>query len=234
MPDISQLEWIDGTVYNIKDASARNSITNLGNPIVNITRNNLTFTATRADGTTFTFTQKDDDTKYTAGTAIKINSNNVISGDYKGSNGVSVSGDTISGAYTGSNGVSVNGSTISGAYTGQDGIVISGSTIKGTTLKRIERSEDNIELSSWESKEITFTINPPTGYIYLAVAGIEIRNASSGGTHESNVSTGEFHTSGGLANFHVYLHNNSADYAKVLLKVQLIVVNTGSFESITS
>lgn len=217
MPNISQLEWIDGTVYNIKDASARNSITNLGNPIVNITRNNLTFTATRADGTTFTFTQKDDDTKYTAGTAIKINSNNVISGDYKGSNGVSVSGDTIS-----------------GAYTGQDGIVISGSTIKGTTLKRIERSEDNIELSSWESKEITFTINPPSGYVYLAVAGIEIRNASSGGTHESNVSTGEFHTSGGLANFHVYLHNNSADYAKVLLKVQLIVVNTGSFESITS
>lgn len=217
MPNISQLEWIDGAVYNIKDASARNSITNLGNPIVNITRNNLTFTATRADGTTFTFTQKDDDTKYTAGTAIKINSNNVISGDYKGSNGVSVSGDTIS-----------------GAYTGQDGIVISGSTIKGTTLKRIERSEDNIELSSWESKEINFTINPPTGYIYLAVAGIEIRNASSGGTHESNVSTGEFHTSGGLAYFHVYLHNNSADYAKVLLKVQLIVVNTGSFENITS
>lgn len=217
MPNISQLEWIDGAVYNIKDASARNSITNLGNPIVNITRNNLTFTATRADGTTFTFTQKDDDTKYTAGTAIKINSNNVISGDYKGSNGVSVSGDTIS-----------------GAYTGQDGIVISGSTIKGTTLKRIERSEDNIELSSWESKQIIFTINPPTGYIYLAVAGIEIRNASSGGTHESNVSTGEFHTSGGLANFHVYLHNNSADYAKVLLKVQLIVVNTGSFENITS
>lgn len=217
MPDISQLEWIDGTVYNIKDASARNSIANLGNPIVNITRNNLTFTATRADGTTFTFTQKDDDTKYTAGNAIKINSNNVISGDYKGSNGVSVNGDTIS-----------------GAYTGQDGIVISGSTIKGTTLKRIERSEDNIELSSWESKEITFTINPPSGYIYLAVAGLEIRNASSGGTHESNVSTGEFHTSGGLANFHVYLHNNSADYAKVLLKVQLIVVNTGSFESITS
>lgn len=217
MPDISQLEWIDGTVYNIKDTSARNSITNLGNPIVNITRNNLTFTATRADGTTFTFTQKDDDTKYTAGTGIKINSNNVISGDYKGSNGVSVSGDTIS-----------------GAYTGQDGIVISGSTIKGTTLKRIERTEDNIELSSWESKEITFTINPPSGYIYLAVAGLEIRNASSGGTHESNVSTGEFHTSGGLANFHVYLHNNSADYAKVLLKVQLIVVNTGSFESIIS
>lgn len=50
----------DGTVYHLlgTDRAATN-------PIVNITRNNLTFTATRLDGSTFTFTQQDSDTTYT-------------------------------------------------------------------------------------------------------------------------------------------------------------------------
>lgn len=40
--------------------------------IVNISRNGTTFTATKVDGTTMTFTQQDNNTTYSAGTGISL------------------------------------------------------------------------------------------------------------------------------------------------------------------
>ena len=77
MPDLSQIEWIDGTVYDIKDPVARQQSAGSGAAIVSITRSGTVFTATRADGTSFTFTQKDDDTTYAAGTGIGISGNTI-------------------------------------------------------------------------------------------------------------------------------------------------------------
>ena len=160
MADVSQLQGLDGTVYNIKDATARSQSAGSGNAVVNITRNGTTFTATRADGTTFTFTQQDNDTK--------------------------------------------------------------------TTLQRIERTSADVTISGNDSTDVVFSISPPTGYTYLAVAGIEIRNSTNGGQGESHVCTGEFHTSDGLSNFHVYLHNLASSQAKVYVVAQFVVVNDGS------
>lgn len=179
MPDLAQIEWIDGAVYDIVDPIARQQSAGAGNAIVNITRSGNTFTATRADGTTFTFTQKDDDTHYSAG-----------------------------------NGLALNGTTFSNAAI--------------TTLQRIERNSADVTLAGNSSTDVVFAINAPTGYTYLAVAGIEIRNALDGGQGESHVASGEFHTSDGLTNFHVYLHNTSSSQAKVYVVCQFVVVNNGS------
>ena len=50
----------DGTAYHLMGTDRAAT-----NPIVNITRSGTTFTATRLDGSTFTFTQQDSDTTYT-------------------------------------------------------------------------------------------------------------------------------------------------------------------------
>lgn len=50
----------DGTAYHLMGTDRA-----VTNPIVNITRSGTTFTATRLDGSTFTFTQQDSDTTYT-------------------------------------------------------------------------------------------------------------------------------------------------------------------------
>lgn len=55
MADISSLRLSDNQTYYFKDNSA----------IVSISRSGNTYTATRHDGTTFEFTQKDDNTTYT-------------------------------------------------------------------------------------------------------------------------------------------------------------------------
>mgnify|MGYP000434148558 FL=1 len=79
MADISSLKVPSGTTYALKDSTARNHISNKGNPhgvtksqvglgnvanydqskaIKYITSSGATFTATALDGTTFTFTQR--------------------------------------------------------------------------------------------------------------------------------------------------------------------------------
>ena len=50
----------DGTAYHLMGTDRAAT-----NPIVNITRSGTTFTATRLDGSTFTFTQQDNNTTYT-------------------------------------------------------------------------------------------------------------------------------------------------------------------------
>ena len=52
--------FYDGTAYHLIDTDRAAT-----NPIVNITRSGTTFTATRLDGSTFTFTQQDNNTTYT-------------------------------------------------------------------------------------------------------------------------------------------------------------------------
>ena len=116
--------------------------------------------------------------------------------------------------YSAGNGLSLNGTTFS-----NDAI---------TTLQRIERNSADVTLAGNSSQDVVFPINAPSGYTYLAVAGIEIRNALDGGTGESHVASGEFHTSDGLTNFHVYLHNTSSSQAKVYCVCQFVVVNNGS------
>lgn len=85
MADISSIKLPDGTAYTVKDSTARNHISNKSNPhgvtksqvglgsvanydqskaIKSITRSGKTFTATALDGTTFTFTQQDNNTTY--------------------------------------------------------------------------------------------------------------------------------------------------------------------------
>lgn len=61
--------WVGGG-----NADKLNWKVNLMNGISNITRSGTTFTATRLDGTTFTFTQQDNNTTYSAGTALSLSS----------------------------------------------------------------------------------------------------------------------------------------------------------------
>lgn len=85
MADVSSIKLPNGTTYTVKDSAARNHIGNKSNPhgvtksqvglgsvanydqskaIKSITRLGTTFTATALDGTTFTFTQQDNNTTY--------------------------------------------------------------------------------------------------------------------------------------------------------------------------
>nr|DAQ85189.1 MAG TPA: Minor structural protein [Caudoviricetes sp.] len=85
MADISSLKVPSGTTYTLKDSTARSHISNKRNPhgvtkeqvglgnvanydqskaIKSITRSGTTFTATALDGTTFEFTQQDNNTTY--------------------------------------------------------------------------------------------------------------------------------------------------------------------------
>lgn len=85
MADVSSIKLPSGTTYTVKDSTARTHISNKSNPhgvtksqvglgsvanydqskaIKSITRSGTTFTATALDGTTFTFTQQDDNTTY--------------------------------------------------------------------------------------------------------------------------------------------------------------------------
>jgi hypothetical protein len=48
-----------------------------GNAVVDITRNGTTFTMTKLDGTTDTFTQQDNNTTYSAGTGISISNTTI-------------------------------------------------------------------------------------------------------------------------------------------------------------
>ena len=89
MADISSIKLQSGTTYTVKDSTARNHIGNKSNPhgvtkaqvglgnvanynqskaIKSITRSGTTFTATALDGTTTTFTQQDNDTRYSIAT----------------------------------------------------------------------------------------------------------------------------------------------------------------------
>lgn len=73
-PSTNQLK-INGTAVltQHQDISGK---ANTSDAIKEITRNGTTFTATRADDTTFTFTQQDTNTTYSAGTGIEISGNN--------------------------------------------------------------------------------------------------------------------------------------------------------------
>lgn len=85
MDDISSIKLQSGTTYMVKDSTARNHIGNKSNPhgvtkaqvglgnvanydqskaIKSITRSGTKFTATALDGTTFEFTQQDNNTTY--------------------------------------------------------------------------------------------------------------------------------------------------------------------------
>lgn len=85
MADISSIKLPSGTTYTVKDSTARNHIGNKSNPhgvtkaqvglgnvanydqskaIKSITRSGTKFTATALDGTTFEFTQQDNNTTY--------------------------------------------------------------------------------------------------------------------------------------------------------------------------
>lgn len=85
MADISSIKLPSGTTYTVKDSTARTHIGSKSNPhgvnksqvglgnvanydqskaIKSITRLGTTFTATALDGTTFTFTQQDNNTTY--------------------------------------------------------------------------------------------------------------------------------------------------------------------------
>lgn len=95
MADVSSIKIPSGTTYTFKDSTARKHIENKNNPhgvtktqvglgnvanydqskaIKNITRSGTTFTATALDGTTFKFTQQDNNTTYSAITNAKIDS----------------------------------------------------------------------------------------------------------------------------------------------------------------
>ena len=72
MANISKVK-IDENIFDVKD----------NNAIENITRNGITFTATKRDGTTFTFNQQDNNTTYSAGTGTTITgANNAINVTY--------------------------------------------------------------------------------------------------------------------------------------------------------
>lgn len=81
MADISSIKTPNGVTYTLKDSTARTHISNKSNPhgvtksqiglgnvanldqskaINGIQRSGMTFTATRLDGTTFTFDQQDE------------------------------------------------------------------------------------------------------------------------------------------------------------------------------
>lgn len=85
MADVTSIRLPNGTTYTVKDSEARYHIGNRSNPhgitkeqvglgnvanydqskaIKSITRLGTTFTATALDGTTFTFTQQDNNTTY--------------------------------------------------------------------------------------------------------------------------------------------------------------------------
>lgn len=85
MADVSSIKLPNGTTYTVKDSASRNHIGNKSNPhgvtksqvglgnvsnydqskaIKSITRSGTTFTAMALDGTTFTFTQQDNNTTY--------------------------------------------------------------------------------------------------------------------------------------------------------------------------
>ena len=79
--DISLSDRWDGTHFSLKEtvSSINTSIgtkADKSDAIKNITRSGTTFTATRANGTTFSFTQQDNNTTYAAGTALSLDSNN--------------------------------------------------------------------------------------------------------------------------------------------------------------
>lgn len=105
MADISKITVLDGTQYDIKDASA----------ISNITRSGTTFTATRRNGTSFTFTQQDNNTTYSAATqsaAGLMSAADKTKLDGIASGATSTSGTVTSVAASGSDGISISGSPI--------------------------------------------------------------------------------------------------------------------------
>lgn len=97
MADVSSIKLPSGTAYTVKDSTARSHIGNKSNPhgvtkaqvglgnvanydqskaIKSISRSGTTFTAMALDGTTFTFTQQDNNTTYGVATQ---NSNGLMS-----------------------------------------------------------------------------------------------------------------------------------------------------------
>lgn len=101
--DIAYLMY-DGTNYQLlgTDRAANN-------PIVDISRNGTTFTATRLDGTSFTFTQQDnnDDTKNTAGSTDTSSKIFLIGATSQAANPQTYSHDTV---YVGTDGCLYSGS----------------------------------------------------------------------------------------------------------------------------
>ena len=86
----------DGTQYQFLGTDRANKA-----PYVNITRSGTTFTATRMDGTTTTFTQQDNDTKNTAGSTDTANKIFIIGATSQAANPTTYSQDT---AYVGTDG----------------------------------------------------------------------------------------------------------------------------------
>ena len=69
----------------------------ISDAIKNITRDGTTFTATRANNTTFTFNQQDNNTTYSAGTAMSLNGTTFNHSDY-GSAGTAGTSSATSGS----------------------------------------------------------------------------------------------------------------------------------------
>lgn len=101
--DIAYLMY-DGTQYQLLGTDRATN-----NPIVDISRNGTTFTATRLDGTSFTFTQQDNDhdTKNTAGSTDTSSKIFLIGATSQAANPQTYSHDT---AYVGTDGCLYSGS----------------------------------------------------------------------------------------------------------------------------
>lgn len=95
---ISHIELPDGTSYDIRDPNIEDTKADKSDAIKNITRSGTTFTATRADDTTFTFTQQDNNTTYSAGTALTLDSNNKFNHSNYGSQGTAGTSSATHGA----------------------------------------------------------------------------------------------------------------------------------------
>ena len=144
----------------------------LSQGIKEITRNGTTFTAKRFDNSTFTFTQQDNNTTYSAGsnitlsgTTFSVTKANVISAlgytppttntTYTGTNGISLSGTTFSnsgvravstGTANGTISVNTNGTTANVAVKGLGSAAYTNSTAYGdaNTVSRHETSISNL------------------------------------------------------------------------------------------
>ena len=141
----------DGSNFNPSDWTATSVTTELkskankSEAISNITRSGTTFTATKADGTTFTFTQQDNNTTYTFAT-----------GDSNGQIKITPSGGTAQN-------VSVKG-LAAAAYIGTPVSIANGGTGASTRLNAF-KAITNQDVSSNATHFVTFTSNWATaGY----------------------------------------------------------------------
>lgn len=98
-------------------------------------------------------------TVYTAGTAITISSDNVISGNYQAGSGITISGNVISAPgstpYTGTGAINVNASTnvISSNFEGEQGIVV-----------RNDDGADGGQIQGYTAGNTTLTFTNSTTY----------------------------------------------------------------------